>query len=88
MTQTAEYKGRKYRLEWMGQTKFGRRAKLAFFDGSKEFWAAASEVAVCDQPARSYGFRSSSSSRRQPSCRVCKDRHDGSTVCWACGQED
>ena len=41
---TAEYKGRKYRLLWMGKTKYGHRAKLAFMDGSKEFWVDAALV--------------------------------------------
>lgn len=34
----AVYKGRKYRLLWIGQTKFGYRAHLQFFDGTKDFW--------------------------------------------------
>lgn len=40
----AEYKGRKYRLLWSGKTKYGMRAKLAFMDGSKEFWVDAGMV--------------------------------------------
>lgn len=40
----AEYKGRKYRLLWIGGTKFGQRAHLAFFDGTKDFWVAAGLV--------------------------------------------
>lgn len=39
-----EYKGRKYRLLYSGPTKYGRRAKLAFMDGTKEFWVAADLV--------------------------------------------
>ena len=42
----AEYKGRKYRLVWQGKTKFGERAKLQFFDGSKEFWVNSSLIKV------------------------------------------
>lgn len=34
----AIYKGRKYRLEYIGETKFGYRAKLSFQDGFKKFW--------------------------------------------------
>jgi len=45
-SQTATYKGRKYRLVWMGATKYGQRAKLQFFDGSREFWADAAAVSV------------------------------------------
>jgi hypothetical protein len=56
--QTAEYKGRKYRLAWMGQTKYGRRAKLAFFDGSKEFWVDAGKVSIVSQASSSDGQKS------------------------------
>lgn len=42
--QTAMYKGKKYRVEFIGETKFGRRAKLSFMDGSKQFWVPAAEV--------------------------------------------
>jgi hypothetical protein len=44
--QTAQYKGRSYRLAWVGETKYGRRAKLQFFDGSREFWVDATAVTV------------------------------------------
>jgi hypothetical protein len=37
----AEYKGRKYKLLFLGDTRHGKRAKLAFLDGSKEFWVPA-----------------------------------------------
>lgn len=43
-TKTATYKGKTYRLEFLGETKYGRRAKLAFLDGSREFWVDASLV--------------------------------------------
>jgi hypothetical protein len=43
---TATYKGRKYRLEWSGDTKFGRKAKLSFWDGSKTFWVDLSAVTI------------------------------------------
>lgn len=42
----AAYKGRQYLLVWEGETKRGRACKLAFSDGSKVFWADASEVTV------------------------------------------
>jgi hypothetical protein len=32
------YNGHAYTLLWRGQTKFGRRAHLAYLDGSKDFW--------------------------------------------------
>lgn len=38
------YKGKRYRLVWKGKTKYGKRAKLAFFDGSKEFWVDAGKL--------------------------------------------
>jgi hypothetical protein len=41
---TAQYKGRTYRLLWMGATKFGRRAHLAFTDGTKDFWINANLI--------------------------------------------
>lgn len=42
----ATYKGRPYLLLWSGRTSRGEAAKLAFADGSKTFWADASEVEV------------------------------------------
>ncbi len=42
MSTTVMYKGRKYRKVWEGDTKYGRRAKLEFFDGSKSFFCDAS----------------------------------------------
>lgn len=45
-TRTATYKGRSYRLLYIGDTKFGRRAHLGFMDGSKDFWVSASLVTV------------------------------------------
>jgi len=45
-SQVATYKGRKYRVNWIGDTKYGRRAKLSFFDGSREFWVDASAITV------------------------------------------
>lgn len=41
---SATYKGRKYKLLWVGDTKFGRRAHLGFWDGSKSFWVDATLV--------------------------------------------
>jgi hypothetical protein len=46
-TRNASYKGRSYRLMWSGTTKTGKdMAKLAFLDGSKEFWVALDLVSV------------------------------------------
>jgi len=41
---TASYRGRTYRLLFVGETKYGRRAHLQFFDGSKDFWVDAVAV--------------------------------------------
>lgn len=41
---TATYKGRTYKLLFLGDTKYGRRAHLSFMDGSKDFWVDASLV--------------------------------------------
>ena len=51
----ATYKGKTYLLKFLGETKFGRRAKLAFRDGSKEFWVEAKLVSECSAPANSLG---------------------------------
>lgn len=42
----ATYKGKPYILVWEGETRRGRATKLAFADGTKIFWADASEVTV------------------------------------------
>jgi predicted kinase len=42
----AVYKGRKYKLLWVGPTRYGRRAKLGFWDGSREFWVDESKIQV------------------------------------------
>lgn len=62
--QTASYKGRQYKLLWIGQTKFGRRAKLGFFDGSKEFWVDAALVSISQASGRS---------RRRVSSDCCRE---------------
>jgi hypothetical protein len=72
-TQTAEYKGRKYRLLFIGQTKFGRRAHLQFFDGSRDFWCDASLVSPLN------GGSHQGRARRH----YDPDRH----VCRACGHD-
>jgi hypothetical protein len=43
----ATYKGKKgYLVLWMGPTKRGQAAKLAFRDGTKVFWADMAEITV------------------------------------------
>jgi len=41
---TAIYKGRTYKLLFLGDTKYGKRAHLQFTDGSKDFWVSADLV--------------------------------------------
>lgn len=54
----ATYKGKQYILVWEGETKRGRACKLAFADGSKVFWAEASEVQIVKRyEAREYRGR-------------------------------
>lgn len=77
-TKTATYKGRTYNLLYLGMTKFGRRAKLSFLDGSKEFWVDANLVRECGAAvatSRSHGSRLDEDDR----CEVC-DRNK-----WTCG---
>lgn len=59
---TTTYKGREYRLLWVGDTKYGRRAKLGFVDGTGEFWVSADAIggsarpaAACSKPKRRGG---------------------------------
>ncbi|MBX9680142.1 MAG: hypothetical protein K2X38_15385, partial [Gemmataceae bacterium] len=40
------YKGKKYRVLYIGKTKFGQRARLQFMDGSKDFWVDAKAVSL------------------------------------------
>lgn len=67
--QVAEYKGRKYRLLWIGDTKYGRRAHLQFFNGSKDFWVDAALVSITTDSA---------GNRRAPGRgeHVCRNGHE------------
>lgn len=78
--QTATYKGKSYRLLFLGDTKYGRRAKLAFFDGSREFWVDASKVQVRESsPNRSRGPYGTYE------CEECGDYVRPGTRCWETG---
>lgn len=48
---TGVYKGKKYRIEYLGKTKYGRRAKLQFLSGTREFWVDADLVEVPPEPS-------------------------------------
>jgi hypothetical protein len=68
----AEYKGKTYRLVWQGTTKYGPRAKLAFKNGSKEFWVDSNLIKETETvPTQQTGFRNG--------------KHWG--ACWECGCE-
>lgn len=82
--QVAIYNGRKYKLAWQGKTKYGERAKLAFFDGSKEFWVDSSKITTTEGSAsqtKSYSNRLG----RRTGCS-CGSREGGSqpSDCWSC----
>lgn len=50
----AMYKGREYRIEYLGPTKYGRRARLSFLTARyKSFWVDAERVREIgsDEPA-------------------------------------
>lgn len=83
--QTATYKGKTYNLAYIGQTKYGRRAKLAFLNGSKEFWVDASLVTV-GGAAKSRAKSSTSLSGGWWECRCCgEENKPGARNCWECG---
>lgn len=90
----AEYKGRTYKCLYSGKTKFGMKAKLAFMDGSKEFWvdlvtveldvAKASNVGINDS-----GRMSSPIPKRRGGTRTgCQcgsvEEYTKESDCWNC----
>jgi hypothetical protein len=71
-----EYKGRKYRILYLGPTKYGQRAHLGFFDGSKDFWVDAALVTVLQSYRSSYrGYRRGDycPCNRKPYCECGSD---------------
>lgn len=96
----AMYKGYKYKLLWMGPTKFGQRARLAYMDGSKEFWVEADAVMVDNEelPPRTDqqpGAPAPSQRENRPqkaTCPVCHEapaeiehpEHAGTLICGGC----
>jgi len=80
---TAGYKGRNYLVKWSGTTKTGKEMhKLAFLDGSKEFWCDSSlvtaPVASASAPAYSSGRRGGRRPCGYPGCT-------GYNYCDDCG---
>ncbi len=82
----ATYKGKTYKLLYVGKTKFGHKAKLAFLDGSKEFWVASSDIS---RGGSSGGSGRSSTTRRAPSgryeCPECGEYVTRGSQCWETG---
>lgn len=54
----ATYKGKTYLLLWSGSTKYGRRAKLGFRDGTKEFWVDEDQVSKTSAPSSTSSYSS------------------------------
>lgn len=84
--QIAEYNGRKYKLLYLGDTKYGLRAKLGFIDGSKEFWVDAAKVQVSNQ-----GYQYNQRPASRPVCcecgkpgRLVRDLEDGMPKHYNC----
>lgn len=73
---TATYKGKTYRVLFVGDTKYGRRAHLEFMNGGKDFWVDAGSVTLGGGYSPTAGRRSLDEDDR---CEVC-DRNK-----WTCG---
>lgn len=81
----AVYKGREYRLMFLGDTKFGKRAKLAFTDGSKEFWVPADAIIVkSGSPSYTPRAMSSRGSRRTGCSCGSIDGETRDSDCFSC----
>jgi hypothetical protein len=80
--QLAKYKGKTYRVLFLGPTKYGERARLQFMDGSKDFWVDARLVDVVKGTPQQRG-------RRRPGgryeCPECGDWVTPGTRCWETG---
>jgi len=74
----ALYKGKRYRLLWRGETKYGERAHLQFLDQSKDFWVSASEI-------REVKAREKRSANRPYVCDECGELVYPGTRCWETG---
>ena len=70
-TRYVSYKARTYVLLFLGDTKYGRRAHLAFSDGSKDFWVGADLVIeTADPPAAAR--RAAPGDRPVRGCAQCR----------------
>lgn len=89
MNQIATYKGRKYRLAWRGETKYGPRAKLQFLDGGKEFWVASDAIQVTATGDRTNPLKRTRKGGFHPAydsgCWDCRAaRRSGAPACERC----
>lgn len=88
---TATYKGKTYRVKFIGETKFGRRANLEFMDGSKNFWVDASLVSVTGADAtgerRCSKCHCRESSLRRPYEKMLMTRNYG-VICSPCYSDE
>lgn len=75
---TATYKGATYQLLWIGDTKYGKRAKLGFMDGTNYFWVPAALVTV----GGSVSPAATNPTKRQPR----KNRLSEDDACELCGK--
>lgn len=73
--QLVSYKGHNYECRWVGQTKYGLRAKLMFRDGSKEFWADAEALSYPTTTVRTRSYV----------CEECGDHVSPGSSCWETG---
>lgn len=65
---TGIYKGKTYRVEFIGATKFGHKAKLSFMDGSKAFWVDSALVSGITEVSDS-----SITTKKKTSRNVCAE---------------
>jgi hypothetical protein len=78
------YKGKKYKILYRGQTKFGNRTHLAFFSGEKDFWVPSENVQVSAAPSN-YSS-SASTGGMSPMERVYgRGRYGQLAKCKECG---
>jgi hypothetical protein len=85
---TAVYKGRKYKLLWSGPTRYGNRAKLGFFDGSKEFWVDESRIEVVPDSSRSQKREMCDECGVRPGIVKCRDSSGlHGMCCRQCAQD-
>lgn len=83
MSKTATYKGRTYLVKFTGTTKFGHKAKLAFMDGSKEFWVPLDAITLTGGGGSSYTPRAHRPSRMR-TCPRCGGNEANQVECGEC----